>query len=93
MDNLLVTGKICDLDDDLREMIGSGHEMVLGQCAGICAAIAFLRGIMPKELEEEEIHSILDELGCDINGDLSRCCKGDKKVMVFSKEYREVEEK
>ncbi len=90
MDNLLVTGKVCDLNDSIREKIGSGHEMLLGQCAGVCAAIAVLRNMMPGKLNEEEIHSILNELGCDINGDLSECYKGDKEVGLLEELCQEV---
>lgn len=87
-DNLLVAGKTCDLEDDLRRKIGTGQEMVLGQCAGVCAATAVLREIMPKDLKEEEIHSTLDELGCDIDGNLSRPYMGDKIICELSEDGR-----
>lgn len=82
-ENLLVAGRACDMDNFFREKVGTAQEMVLGQCAGICAALSVLRKVKLKELKEEEIHSLMNEVGCDIDGDLSRKYSGDIKIAGY----------
>jgi len=81
VDNLIVAGKSISVDAGAQSTLGMAQMMVLGQAAGIAGSIVS-NGTKAREVDGRMIRSLLDELGCDIDGDKTRQYKGDKHMTL-----------
>lgn len=81
IDNLLVAGKSISVDSKAQFTLGMAQLMVLGQAAGIAGSIVS-DGKKAKEIDGRFIRSLLDEVGCDIDGDKTRQYKGDRHITL-----------
>ncbi|HEY5465959.1 MAG TPA: FAD-dependent oxidoreductase, partial [Clostridia bacterium] len=83
IDNMFVAGKAISADSRAQSALGLAQMMVLGQAAGISAAMVSQRKMRAKDIDGRLIRSILDELGCDIDGDKTRSYFGDVKSSIY----------
>lgn len=67
--NLLVAGKGISVDRAIQMHMGAAARMAMGQCAGIAAAMIALQNKKNTEINSTYLRSMLDEVGCDIDGD------------------------
>lgn len=71
-ENLLVAGKAVSVDPDIQRNLGMASRMAMGQCAGIAAAMVALKGVRAVEISGALMRSMMEEVGCDIEGDKTR---------------------
>ena len=71
-ENFLVAGRAISAARDVVKDLGIAGRMAMGQCAGSVAARIAINGIRSTEIKEGMIRSIMDEIGCDMDGDKTR---------------------
>ena len=71
-ENFLVAGRAVSAAREVVEDLGIAGRMAMGQCAGSAAARIAINGVHSTEIGEAYLRSIMDEIGCDMDGDKTR---------------------